>query len=114
MTKTILTAILIMYIGIPLNTGTLAVLPIGNIRHFTVMLKQDYIQNRGAVLMYPRLNQQILVSRNGILITSVGWTLPTLHGLKPKTYFRLQHIKRFPASVDTERTTPAHFVRPYK
>ena len=31
------TAILIMCIGIPLNTDTLAVSPIGSIRHFTVM-----------------------------------------------------------------------------
>jgi len=36
-TKTISTAILIMCIGIPLSTDTLAVSPIGNIQHFIVM-----------------------------------------------------------------------------
>jgi hypothetical protein len=64
-TKTILTDILIMCIWIPLSTGMLAVSPIGNIQHFTVMLKQGYIQNHGAAVMHPRLSQQILVSRVG-------------------------------------------------
>jgi hypothetical protein len=52
-TKMISIAILIMCIGIPLNTDTLAVSPIGSIQHFTVMLEQGYIQNHGAVVMRP-------------------------------------------------------------
>jgi hypothetical protein len=41
----------------------LPVSPIGNIQHFTVMSKQGYIPNHGAVVMHPHLNQQVLVNK---------------------------------------------------
>ncbi len=44
----------------PVKHGVLPVSPIGNIRHSTVMLKQGYIPNHGAVVTHPRLSQWIL------------------------------------------------------
>ena len=49
----------------------LPVLPIGNIRHSTVMLKQGYTPNHGAVVIYRRLNQRILENNPRVFI--VGW-----------------------------------------
>ena len=46
----------------------LPVLLIGNIRHFIVMLKQGYIQNHGAVVIYRLLNQRILENNPRVFI----------------------------------------------
>ena len=80
-----------VFIGIQWNTDMLPVLPIGNIRHSTVMSKQGYTPNHGAVVIYRRLNQRILENNPRVFI--VGWASVFL---RASPIIRIMRILRVP------------------